>query len=284
MFRCTRVKIFTGYEDDIYALATFPDGERIATGSVDGTIRIRRFEDDREMNHLVERNTLYWQPWVRDAETGKVVAGPLDGHINAVFTLDISPDDERIATGSADRTIRIWRLEDGREMKKWVVKNGVRTLVILRDGKQVVSAEDDDLVIRCLDTFTWKQAGVPWIGHDRDITRLTHLILNPVGTLLASTSIDNTVRLWQIQTSTELALYEHSDNNVFSVAFSVDGRFIFSRLDEQILRWKIPEGLLAAASGDVLVEGPKTEANTFNCHSAHKLTHTLQLIYKLILN
>ncbi|OJA14177.1 hypothetical protein AZE42_11039 [Rhizopogon vesiculosus] len=136
MLRCTRVKIFTGHEDDVYALATFPDGERIATGSVDGTIRIWRLEDGREMKKwdvgkmvgtlAILRNgiyvvsaegdsprgdfdkTVYWQLWVRDAETGRVVAGPLNGHTNAVFTLDISPDHGILASGSIDRTVILW--------------------------------------------------------------------------------------------------------------------------------------------------------------------------------
>jgi WD40 repeat protein len=36
-----------GHERDVTAIATFPDGVRIATGSGDKTIRIWRLEDDR---------------------------------------------------------------------------------------------------------------------------------------------------------------------------------------------------------------------------------------------
>ncbi|OAX32532.1 hypothetical protein K503DRAFT_805154 [Rhizopogon vinicolor AM-OR11-026] len=50
----------------------------------------------------------YWQLWVRDAETGRVIAGPLNGHTNTVETLDISPDGGILASGSGDGTVSLW--------------------------------------------------------------------------------------------------------------------------------------------------------------------------------
>ncbi|OJA17629.1 hypothetical protein AZE42_08319, partial [Rhizopogon vesiculosus] len=130
------VKTFEGHEDAIRSIATFPDGKRIATGSYDKTIRIWRLADGREMKKWVVKKkvsaliilrdgkqvvsaeedntdddpdkTAYWQLWVRDAETGRVVAGPLDGHTNVVVALDISPDGGILASGSSDRTVILW--------------------------------------------------------------------------------------------------------------------------------------------------------------------------------
>jgi WD40 repeat protein len=134
------VKIFEGHETEITSIATFPDGKRIATGSVDKTIRIWRVEDGREIRKWVMKKdvnaiailrdgmqvvsavgdtdgvsededldkTVYWELWVHDTGTGKVVAGPLDGHTNVVFALDISPDGGILASGSYDRTVILW--------------------------------------------------------------------------------------------------------------------------------------------------------------------------------
>ena len=133
------VKTFEGHERQITSIATFPDGKRIATGSLDKTIRIWRLEDGREMKKWdMKKNvtaiailrdgmqvvsavgdihdalqgdlykTVYWQLWVHDTGTGKVVAGPLDGHTNVVFALDISPDGGILASGSFDRTVILW--------------------------------------------------------------------------------------------------------------------------------------------------------------------------------
>jgi WD40 repeat protein len=110
------VKIFEGHEDAITSIAAFPDGQKIATGSEDMTIRIWRLEDSMEIMKwvvgkrvgaliILRQGTLAvssegevsddddatgcWQLWVREAETGRVVAGPLKGHTNMVFALSV---------------------------------------------------------------------------------------------------------------------------------------------------------------------------------------------------
>jgi WD40 repeat protein len=134
------VKTFEGHEEAITSIATFPDGKRIATGSADKTIRIWRVEDGREMRKWVMKKnvsaiailrdgmqvvsavgdadnlsddedldkTVYWQLWVHDTRTGRVVAGPLGDHTNLVMALDISPDGGILASGSYDRTVNLW--------------------------------------------------------------------------------------------------------------------------------------------------------------------------------
>ncbi|KAG0704445.1 hypothetical protein DFH29DRAFT_1078225 [Suillus ampliporus] len=66
-----------------------------------------------------------------------------EGHERRIICIATFPDGKRIATGSRDETLWIWRIEDGTE-KKWVVKNGVGALVVLRNGTYVVSAEGEE--------------------------------------------------------------------------------------------------------------------------------------------
>ncbi|OJA08747.1 hypothetical protein AZE42_06092, partial [Rhizopogon vesiculosus] len=130
------IKTFEGHEDDIVSIATFQNGKRIATGSWHKTIRIWGLEDSREMKKWVVKKKVgallilrdgkqvvsaegddpendlhkivYWQLWVRDADTGSVIAGPLDGHTNVVLALDISLDGGILASGSIDCTVILW--------------------------------------------------------------------------------------------------------------------------------------------------------------------------------
>ncbi|KAJ8579261.1 WD40 repeat-like protein, partial [Rhizopogon salebrosus TDB-379] len=122
---------FEGHEKRITSIATFPDGKRIATGSVDKTIRIWRWVMKKSISAIaILRDgmqvvsavgdtdgtftdedldeTRYWQLWVHDTRTGRVVAGPLDDHTNAAFALDISPDGSILASGSNDCTVNLW--------------------------------------------------------------------------------------------------------------------------------------------------------------------------------
>ncbi|KAG2748838.1 WD40 repeat-like protein [Suillus brevipes Sb2] len=341
------VKTFKGYKHWITSIATFPDGERIATASLDKTIRIWRLADGAEMmkwvvkqcvgalvllengKHVVSaegefpdsvgegnfdeddfdpNDALDWQLWVRDVESGRVVAGPLEGHTSIVITLDISPDEKMLVSGSVDCTvilwdtsswqrkglpilcassvfcirfsptgqfgiatdedIQIWDLDQRKRLAQFkghLDFNKARNfeLTWARDGTHLFSAgNSNDPVIRSWDTSTWKQAGDPWIGHDKDCD-ISHIILNPAGTLLASASDDCTVRLWRFHTGTEVARFKHS-HPVVHVAFSVDGLSIFSGgNDKKISQWEIPEDVLAAAESDPLANA-KNEVTTPN--------------------
>jgi len=334
------VRTFEGYSSNITSIATFPDGKRMATASADKTIRIWRLEDGTEMMNWVVKQyvgalvllkngeqvvsaegelpacideddfdendlneVLHWQLWVRDVESGRVVAGPLEGHTYFVTTLDISPDGEILASGSVARTVILWdtstskrkgqplfcdslindiqfsptgqlsiateediQIWDLDQKKRLTQFNGhYSSLTWTPNGTHLLSAGDrDDPVIRSWDMSTWKQAGDPWIGHDEN-KYINQIILNPAGTLLTSASDDCTVRLWQFPTGTELAQFKHSDE-VFRVAFSVDGHSIFSgSWDEKILQWEIPEDVLAAVECDALAS-TKNEVTTPNCN------------------
>jgi WD40 repeat protein len=340
------VRTFKGHSSNISSIATFPDGKRMATASIDKTVRIWRLEDGTEITKWVVKQcvtalvllkngeqvvsaegeppariddddfddndllneVLHWQLWVRDVESGRVVAGPLEGHTHIVTTLDMSPDGEILASGSADCTVILWdtstwkrkghplfcgshidnirfsptgqlgvatpediQIWDLDQKKRLTQFNGHQefnkawnvSLTWTPDGAHLLSAGDqDDPVIRSWDTSTWKQAGDPWIGHDEN-KNIYHITLNPAGTLLASASRDCNVRLWQFPTGIELAQFKHSDG-VTRVAFSVDGRSIFSSdIDGKISQWEIPEDVLAAAESDTLAS-TKNEVTTPN--------------------
>ena len=69
-------------------MAFSPDGERLASGSEDQTVKL-------------------WS-----SESGECVA-TLEGHENRVLSVAFSPDGERLASGITDNTIRIWDVVTG---------------------------------------------------------------------------------------------------------------------------------------------------------------------------
>ena len=74
---------------DVTSVAFGPEGERIASGSRDETVRL----------------------W--DAASGELLR-TFEGHSDDVNSVAFGPDGERIASGSWDETIRLWGPEPGK--------------------------------------------------------------------------------------------------------------------------------------------------------------------------
>ncbi|KAG2048180.1 hypothetical protein BDR06DRAFT_1013197 [Suillus hirtellus] len=78
--------------------------------------------------------------------------------------------------------------------------------------------------IREWDTSTWQQVGHPYEGHPDHINAI---VIHPAGTLVASASGDNHVRLWRLSDQRTIAIFQHP-SYPNCVTFSVDGKHILS--------------------------------------------------------
>ncbi|KAG2339395.1 hypothetical protein BDR05DRAFT_967930, partial [Suillus weaverae] len=109
------------------------------------------------------------------------------------------------------------------------------------DGTRLLSAGDGlDPTIREWDTSTWKQVDHPWKGHTCGINAIA---IHPAGTLIASASSDNHVRLWRLSDRQTIVIFQHSSIPT-CVTFSVDGKHILSGgSDNKIIEWAVPKGL-----------------------------------------
>ncbi|KZP02819.1 WD40 repeat-like protein, partial [Athelia psychrophila] len=117
-------------------------GNHVASGSWDSTIRI-------------------WH-----AHTGKLVAGPLNGHTAGVNSVVFSPDGNHVASGSRDGTIRIWDATTGKLIAGPFEGHSepVTSVVFSPGGEHIVSGSDDS-TIRIWDARTGKLVARPMEGH-----------------------------------------------------------------------------------------------------------------------
>jgi tetratricopeptide (TPR) repeat protein len=110
------------------------------------------------------------------------------------------------------------------------------------DGTRLISAGSyGDPSIREWDASTWQQVGDPWTGHTNAVWAIA---IHPTGTLIASASHDNHVRLWSLLDRQTIAIFLHS-SAIRCVTFSMDGNLILSGdNDKQVSEWAVPKDVL----------------------------------------
>ncbi|PHH49470.1 putative E3 ubiquitin ligase complex SCF subunit scon-2 [Ceratocystis fimbriata CBS 114723] len=149
----------------------------------------------------------------------------LRGHQNGVTCLQF--DDNILATGSYDSTIKIWNVQTGELIRTLTGHtSGVRTLQF--HGAKLISGSLDKTIKvwnwntgECINTMAPHQDGV--------------ITLHFVDNWLASGSIDKTVKLFNFHTRQSWCLRGHTDW-VNHVRIDIQSRTIFSSSDDLTIR------------------------------------------------
>jgi WD40 repeat protein len=210
------LQTLTGHSISVYSVAYSPDGQTLASGSRDKTIKL----------------------W--NARTGKLLQ-TLTGHSSSVLSLAYSPDGQTLASGSDDKTIKLWDVKTGNLLQTFIGHSDwVRSVAYSPDGQTLASGSDDKTIKlwnvktgNLLQTLT---------GHSHWVRSVAY---SPDSQTLASGSNDKTIKLWNARTGNLLqTLTGHSDW-VLSLAYSPDGQTLASgSYDKTIKLWNVKTGNL----------------------------------------
>ncbi|MEC4814820.1 MAG: AAA-like domain-containing protein [Scytonema sp. PMC 1069.18] len=250
-YEVTEYNRLSGHSNVITGLDFSPDGQTIASGSWDKTIKLWK-RDGTELNTLKGHNASVYKVkfspdgqmlasssadktvklWQRDRKNGKFhVLTTLKGHSAEVWGVAFSPDGQMLASSSADKTIKLWQRDRrDRQFHLLTTLTGHSALVYAvsfsPDGQTIASASTDKTVklwrrdrrdgkFRILKTLK---------GHSADVGAV---VFSPDGQTIVSASADNTIKLWQ-RDGTFLTTLEDHTAPISSVAFSSDGQILAS--------------------------------------------------------
>ncbi|BBC22698.1 WD40 repeat domain-containing serine/threonine-protein kinase [Pseudanabaena sp. ABRG5-3] len=177
----------------------------------------------------------------------------LRGHNGWVRAVAFFPNGFSFASGSYDRTLRLWNVRDNQPFetlsKHFGSISGINAIAVHPNGNTFATA--------CIDKSIklWNfRSGEPvrnLNGHDGQVYGVAY---SPDGKTLISASADKTIKLWNWRKGNLLETFAGHQDKVVSVVFHPDGKkFASASFDKTIKIWDISTG---------------TEILTINGHTA----------------
>ncbi len=161
------------------------------------------------------------------------------GHSSVVTAIALSSDGKRIASGSLDKTVILWDVESGKQLRSFNGHTEFITAVALSpDGLLLASGNTDD-TIKLWQLNTGRELRT-LAGHSNNVTAIA---FHPDGSILVSASADKTLKLWSVKDGKELRTLTGHTETINAVSFSNDGRVIASVSDDKTVKlWDATSG------------------------------------------
>ncbi len=166
-------RVLKGHLSYVNSVVFSPDGQTLASGSLDCTIKL----------------------W--DVCTGQEKR-TLKGHLHSVTSVAFSPDGQTLASGSSDRTIRLWDVSTGQEKLtlkalSYGVNYDANSVAFSPDG-QTLASGSSDRTIRLWDVSTGQELCT--LSEHSNVVE--SVAFSPDGQTLASGSFDKTIKIWRV--------------------------------------------------------------------------------------
>ena len=212
--------IFERHTDYVPSITFSPDGQTLASGSWDRTIRL-------------------WDPHTGHLKT------TLIGHTSNIHSIAFSPDGQTLVSAGGDTIIRLWDPRTG-ELKTTPTENKdwITSVVFSPDGQTLASGgAGGKVLLRNTDTGELRET---LAQHTTVIGKVVESVaFSPDGQTLASGNRDETIRLWNPNNGRPKRTLTGHTGTVNALTFSPDGQTLASGSRDRTIRlWNPQNGKL----------------------------------------
>jgi len=209
-----------GLAERVYEIAYSPDGRWLATASGDpgqfGAVKL----------------------WLAEPGGGGKPVRDLLETTDSVFAVTFSPDNKLVAAAGADRAVRIWEVESGKQVAliedhaDWILD-----LSFSPDSKRLASASRDKTA-KVFDVAK-RESLVTFPGHNATVYSVAY---SPDGKTVATGGEDNKIRVWKPDDEGKQARqFGTFAGPVFRLQYAPDGKTLVACSSDKTVRLFDPE-------------------------------------------
>ncbi|HSE24192.1 MAG TPA: caspase family protein, partial [Pyrinomonadaceae bacterium] len=170
----------------------------------------------------------------------------LPAHAGPITALAFSNDRLWLASGSFDKTIKVWNLKSGNEVQSLTKHNApIGALKFNKSSTLLFSSANTDVIV--WDTKTWEAKQT----FKRSTAAVTNIALTDDETSLALGEADGNSLVWKVGTHREHLVFKHNTTAVLALEFAANDSLIAIHANHEIEVWDPTTGdLRRAVSGD----------------------------------
>ncbi|KAG9304393.1 hypothetical protein G9A89_019955 [Geosiphon pyriformis] len=249
--------IIYGHEDIVFCLDKSPDGKILVSGSKDNTARVWGvdFDEDRDkrfkclgicIGHTEaigaiamskrsskfcitgsrDRTIKCWDlSSFKDGENTRLKAlYTHQAHDKDINAIAVSPNDKHFASGSQDKTAKIWSVQDGSLIGTLKGhKRGVWSVQFSPvDQSLATSSGDKSIKIWSLNDFSCLKT---FEGHTNTVLKVSFITS---GTQIISSGSDGLVKLWTIKSEECVTTLDNHSEKIWALTVRKDEKFVVS--------------------------------------------------------
>jgi WD40 repeat protein len=212
-----------GHSNGIYAISLHPNNTLLASAHEDQTVRL-------------------WQVPLASTTTDQNTLEPfqtLQGHQNRILAIAFSPDGHTLASGSLDRTIKLWNPETYQcrltlqDHQSWIWD------VAFHPNSKTLASTSYDRTVKLWDLKT---------GHcthtlEGHLGSALSVTFSPDGQWLASGGYEQMLKLWNPESGECVRTWYAHSNRIWAVAFSPNSQWLATAgEDGNIMLWDVGTG------------------------------------------